>query len=79
MPEQIEFSTSDGNCGAMFRNKCIDTLVFIENSSVRRLGTASSHPAVRADFHSNAVPTQKLGGRPAGFPPGALSHTSAGL
>ena len=57
MPQQIEFSTSNGNCGASFCNNCIDPSTFIENSSEMRLGTASSHLAVLPDFHSNGVPT----------------------
>src|SRR5580704_10462740 len=69
MPEKIEFSTSIGNCSAAFCNNCIDPRAFIENSSERCLGTASSHLAVLADFHSNGVPTgrQKLAGARRGF------------
>ena len=69
MPEKIEFSTSNGNCGAIFCNKCIDLSAFIENSSARCLGAASSHLAVVPDVHSNGVPTgrQKLAGARRGF------------
>ena len=69
MPEQIEFSTSCGNCSASFCNNCIDLRAFLENSSERCLGAASSHLAVVPDFHSNGVPTgrPKLAGARRGF------------
>ena len=69
MPEQIEFSASCGNCSASFCNNCIDLRAFLENSSERCLGAASSHLAVVPDFHSNGVPTgrPKLAGARRGF------------
>src|SRR5579862_9186457 len=66
---EIEFSTSNGNCGTSFCNNCIDPSIFMENSFQTRLGTASSHLAVLPILHSNAVPTgrQKLAGARRGF------------
>ena len=69
MREQIEFSTSNGNCNAAFCNNCIDLRAFLENSSARCLGTASSHLAVLPFFIQ--MPCQpgakKLAGARRGF------------
>jgi hypothetical protein len=75
MLKEVEFSTFKGNCNAAFCNNLVDFLVFIENSSEWRLATASSHPPSSPLFIQMPCQpgaAQKLGGRPAGIPPGAL-------
>ncbi len=69
MQEEIEFSTSNSNCGTSFCNNCIDLSIFMENSSETRLGAATSHFTILPDFHSNAVPTgpKNLAGARRGF------------
>src|SRR5579864_2203621 len=75
MLKEIEFPAFNGNCDAAFCNNFIDFLSFIENSSEWRLGTASSHPLSSPLFIQMPCQpgaAQKLGGRPARIPPGAL-------